>query len=391
MTTMNREDYLINILRLTENGGVAKTTELASYMGVSPASVSEMIKVLSADGLVNYEKYRGVTLTEEGMTYARQIRKRYHVLETFLMEYLELDHESAHEEACRMEHAISDESARKMCQMMGSNVDSDCSCCQEPCKAATDGTNRYVPLNTLSKDQTGKISHIKSDDNELVKKIVAIGVVPGKFVTLDSIISDGGPRMVRIGSSTMVVDYDMAQCIFVDVAPGSFVRIDQRDAGILPGFDPGEPGPLQLDHVVLLGEQRLLHQSLLDGAVGHQQLGLDRIGADPLDGPYAGLQEGYVVPDVLRGLGVLDVAQVLEPDLAGLCEEGGVAVAQINGPGGLQPVLPHAPLGVVGVLGGGSLDDVDAVDVVADGVLDEEEPVALGVDDVPVHAEQVVP
>ena len=63
MTTGNREDYLINILRLTEGEGVAKTTELATYMNVSPASVSEMIKVLAKEGLVNYEKYKGVSLS----------------------------------------------------------------------------------------------------------------------------------------------------------------------------------------------------------------------------------------------------------------------------------------------------------------------------------------
>ena len=218
MTTMNREDYLINILRLTENGGVAKTTELASYMGVSPASVSEMIKVLAADGLVEYVKYRGVSLTEEGMTYARQIRKRHHVLESFLIDYLNLDHESAHEEACRMEHAISDDSARKMCQMMGSNVDSDCTWCSEPCKAATSAPRNIIALNNMSKDQNGKISHIKSDDSGLVRKIVSIGVVPGKDVVISSIISDGGPRMIEIGKESVVIDYDMAQCIFVDVS-----------------------------------------------------------------------------------------------------------------------------------------------------------------------------
>ena len=107
MTTGNREDYLINILRLTEGEGVAKTTELASYMNVSPASVSEMIKVLAKEGLVNYEKYKGVSLTEEGLTYARQLRKKHHVLERFLTDYLNIDHKTAHEEACRMEHAIS--------------------------------------------------------------------------------------------------------------------------------------------------------------------------------------------------------------------------------------------------------------------------------------------
>ncbi|MCL2317669.1 MAG: hypothetical protein FWC44_01235, partial [Methanomassiliicoccaceae archaeon] len=51
MTTGNREDYLINILRLTEGIDTTKTTELATYMNVSPASVTEMLKVLAAEGL----------------------------------------------------------------------------------------------------------------------------------------------------------------------------------------------------------------------------------------------------------------------------------------------------------------------------------------------------
>ena len=91
MTTGNREDYLINILRLTEGDGVAKTTELASYMNVSPASVSEMIKVLAKEGLVDYEKYKGVSLTDEGLTLARQLRKKHHVVERFLTDYLNGD------------------------------------------------------------------------------------------------------------------------------------------------------------------------------------------------------------------------------------------------------------------------------------------------------------
>ena len=70
----------------------------------------------------------------------------------------------------------------------------------------------------MSKDQNGKISHIKSDDSGLVRKIVSIGVVPGKDVVISSIISDGGPRMIEIGKESVVIDYDMAQCIFVDVS-----------------------------------------------------------------------------------------------------------------------------------------------------------------------------
>ena len=168
MTTGNREDYLINILRLTEGEGVAKTTELATYMNVSPASVSEMIKVLAKEGLVNYEKYKGVSLTEEGLTYARQLRKKHHVLERFLTDYLNIDHKTAHEEACRMEHAISDESAIKMCHMMGTPVDSDCQSCKKPCKAVSEGITKITPLNKLAQSESGRISHITSDDTEVV-------------------------------------------------------------------------------------------------------------------------------------------------------------------------------------------------------------------------------
>lgn len=218
MTTGNREDYLINILRLTEGEGVAKTTELASYMGVSPASVSEMIKVLAKENLVSYEKYKGVALTEEGLTYARQLRKKHHVVERFLTDYLSIDHKTAHEEACRMEHAISDESAIKMCHMMGTPVDVDCQCCQSPCKAVSEGIMNILPLNRLELSQCGKISHIKSDDTNAVKKLISMGFVPGRTVAIEAILSDGGPRVIRIGESTMALDYRLASCIFVDVA-----------------------------------------------------------------------------------------------------------------------------------------------------------------------------
>ena len=218
MTTGNREDYLINILRLTEGEGVAKTTELASYMGVSPASVSEMIKVLAKEGLASYEKYKGVALTEKGLVYARQLRKKHHVVERFLTDYLSVDHETAHEEACRMEHAISDESAIKMCHMMGTPVDVDCQCCQSPCKAVSEGIVNVLPLNKLAQNQSGKISHIKSDDSEIVKKLVSMGFVPGREISIEAILSDGGPRVARIGEATMALDYRLASCIFVDVA-----------------------------------------------------------------------------------------------------------------------------------------------------------------------------
>lgn len=219
MTTGNREDYLINILRLTEGDGVAKTTELATFMNVSPASVSEMVKVLASEGLVKYEKYKGMSLTEKGLVYARQLRKKHHVLEKFLMDYLNIDHATAHDEACKMEHAISNDSAIKMCHMMGTPVDSDCQSCSNPCKAASEGVMNVMPLNKLALNEGGRIIYIKSEDSEVVKKLISMGFVPGREVTVETIMSDGGPRILKMGESSIALDYRLASFVFIDNSP----------------------------------------------------------------------------------------------------------------------------------------------------------------------------
>ena len=137
MTTSNREDYILAILEITEEKGIGKTTEIAQLMGVSPASVSEMLKILNKEGLVEYAKYRGVKLTEKGLTEARLTRKRHHVVEKFLIDILDMDPDAAHEEASRIEHSISDEATINMCNMLGNPPDCDCQCCINPCKGVS--------------------------------------------------------------------------------------------------------------------------------------------------------------------------------------------------------------------------------------------------------------
>jgi len=219
MTTDNREDYLINILRLTEGENTTKTTELAVYMSVSPASVTEMLKVLANEGLVEYERYHGVKLTEEGLAYARQIRKKHHVLENFLINVLNIDRKTAHDEACRLEHALSEESAIKMCQMMGTQVDSDCQSCSVPCKAASsDGTNITASLSDLNPGERGVISHLRSSDPRIIKKLIMMGFVPGRKLTLDSSLPEENMTVVCVESSVVALTADLAASVFIDTS-----------------------------------------------------------------------------------------------------------------------------------------------------------------------------
>ncbi|MCQ2079691.1 MAG: metal-dependent transcriptional regulator [archaeon] len=218
MTTGNREDYLIAILRLTEGGTAAKTTELASFMGVSPASVSEMLKILSKDGLVEYAKYRGVKLTEKGLTDARLTRKRHHVVEKFFIDILGLDPMAAHEEAHRIEHSISDEAAQKICDMLGNPPDCDCQCCINPCKSVS---GFGIAITTLVRDMgegnRGRISCMKSEDSNVLKKIMALGIVPGREIVLESKDEENNAYLVQSNGASIVLDETLASAVYVDL------------------------------------------------------------------------------------------------------------------------------------------------------------------------------
>ncbi|MFA6710337.1 MAG: metal-dependent transcriptional regulator [Candidatus Methanomethylophilaceae archaeon] len=217
MTTGNREDYLINILRLTEGEGVVKTTELSSYMNISPASVSEMLKVLSKEGLVEYEKYKGVSLTENGLRQAKNLRRKHHIVERFLVDVLDMDHNSAHNEACAFEHSMSNDSANKMCRMIGAKVDSDCETCSDPCNGMTDSADSTFTISDMKVGDFGVISHLICEEPDRMRKLISMGFVPGREVTIDSKVSSKGPWIVRIGNSIIALDKGLSSLVFVDV------------------------------------------------------------------------------------------------------------------------------------------------------------------------------
>ena len=217
MTSDNREDYLISILRLSDGERNVKTTELASFMGVSPASVTEMTKILAADGLVIYEKYKGIRLSEEGLAVARQVRKKHHVIEQLLVNCLGMDHQEAHNEAHKMEHSISDSTSIRICNMVGNPVDEDCTCCPDPCKRYNQGSTNIIQLNKMAKNKSGVISYIKSEDADVIKRLSSIGFVPGREVKIESILMDGGDRVIKVGDNLIALSYDLASAVYVDL------------------------------------------------------------------------------------------------------------------------------------------------------------------------------
>jgi Mn-dependent DtxR family transcriptional regulator len=110
-TSIASQDYLEQIFYLIELKGYARSVDIAANLGVSQASVSAMLKRLGADGLVVYEKYRGVILTSEGSDLAKHIIKRHEVL-TRLLRHFGLDEETIYRDVEGMEHHVSSQSLR---------------------------------------------------------------------------------------------------------------------------------------------------------------------------------------------------------------------------------------------------------------------------------------
>ncbi len=112
--TSNMEDYLEVILNLQQEQRVARVKDVAKRLNVKMPSVTGAMKGLAEKGLVNYERYSYLTLTEAGEKIAREIGERHKTFYNFLTVVLKLDHEIAELDACRLEHATSRKTFEKI-------------------------------------------------------------------------------------------------------------------------------------------------------------------------------------------------------------------------------------------------------------------------------------
>ena len=102
----NLEDYLETILELEKTQKVARVKDIAEMRGVLRGSVTGALKSLAEKGLINYEPYSFITLTQKGAAVAGEINRRHKVIKNFLVHVLQLDPDTAEDNACRMEHAM---------------------------------------------------------------------------------------------------------------------------------------------------------------------------------------------------------------------------------------------------------------------------------------------
>ncbi len=112
------QDYLEEILNLSNRLGTVRVTDIAERLNLTKASVSQALNQLREQGLITQDRYGPVELTEQGRYYGEVVKRRHVVLRSFLTEVLHLDHQTAEEDACRMEHAVSSETIERLVEFL---------------------------------------------------------------------------------------------------------------------------------------------------------------------------------------------------------------------------------------------------------------------------------
>ena len=212
------EDYLKAIYAIEQSGDAAGTNELAARLGIAAASVSGMVRRLADQGLVSYERYRGVRLTDAGRRAALRTIRRHRIIEAYLAKALGYPWDRVHEEAERLEHAASDELVDRMAEAIGGPLtDPHGHPIPQP-----DGTIDETPLGRLSDmagGQRSRVMRVSDEDGELLRYLAKIGVRPGVVVTLTERAPFDGPLTLRLGKSTVQVGPALASRVLVQRLP----------------------------------------------------------------------------------------------------------------------------------------------------------------------------
>jgi len=211
--TRSVEDYLKAIYHLSANGGFAATSDIAQMLDVAPPSVSGMVKRLSEAGLIEHVPYRGVQLTSQGRRAALRMVRRHRILESYLVQNLGYDWDNVHEEAERVEHAVSDALIDRMANRLG-DPHYDPHGAPIPTAAGDIEEAEHVTLADAAPGKAFEIRQVEDRDPAKLRFLAELGLLPGTRLVVASRQPFNGPTTVRVGDDLRVVGRDLALSVW---------------------------------------------------------------------------------------------------------------------------------------------------------------------------------
>ena len=184
MITVSKEDYLKSILEAETEGETVISARLAQLLKVSPPAVTMALRRLKKDGLVRVESGGEVRLTSTGRKIARKLTLRHHLIERMLSEMFEMEWWKVHDEAERLEHAVSPDFEAKLLARLGSGGACPHGNLSEMESPASRRRRGLILLADAVPETTYKVSGIYERDRNLLEFLEHRGIRPGARLRL---------------------------------------------------------------------------------------------------------------------------------------------------------------------------------------------------------------
>ena len=209
------QDYAKAIYGLERRSDDAvATSALAERLEVSPASVTAMLKRMAAAGLLEYEPYRGVRLTDSGEKVALEVIRHHRLLEAYLADALGMPWDRVHAEAEVLEHYISEDLEERIASALGDPV-VDPHGDPIPSRDLEISTQGGTSLAELEPGARGVFTRVSDSDSEMLRYLAERGIRPGASIEVTDRQPFGGPLFIAVAGETHAIGGELAERMLI--------------------------------------------------------------------------------------------------------------------------------------------------------------------------------
>jgi DtxR family transcriptional regulator, Mn-dependent transcriptional regulator len=215
VASLTVENYAKTIYQLTasQDGRPASTGQIATTLGVSPGTVTSMLKTLDAARLATHRPYEGVALTRAGRMLALRVIRRHRLIELFLMRTLDMTWDEVHDEAEHLEHAVSDLLVERIDAFLGRpEVDPHGDPIPPP-DAHTLGAGEDLPPRSLADCGAGtafRLARVLDQSPEFLRYLTECGLTLGTIGEVERNPDGAGLIRVRVAGRSLSLALDAA-------------------------------------------------------------------------------------------------------------------------------------------------------------------------------------
>lgn len=211
------EMYLKAVYTVQQTAPPVTVSKVAEFMGVSAPSASEMLRRLEQQGYMRAAGEDGFQLTASGRAKATKVVRRLRLAERLLMDVLKLDLPKVYDEACKMEHVISDEVEERLAAVLAHPTT-----CPHglPIPGEADDALPTSSLLDLAPGQTARVAAVPEEDSAMLTYLVTQGLVPSAVFTLEEMAPFNGPVILKIDGARRAIGREVAARVKV-VSPMS--------------------------------------------------------------------------------------------------------------------------------------------------------------------------